>query len=202
MPDPFDSLIEDHARFRALISRPEGATRSHSRKKLLTELERELKTHAQLEEEVYYPTFRQAAQSDEDRQLFFCSTEEHHLLDMYLPELKANLESLEQFRAKLSVTRDLLEKHATEEEEGRLILRARVLLTADELRDLAALAEERRTEIARKWKNPLTRPLKKLQSTVQKVTPSALKNVSGKALAGSKRASSKMQDQGIRVTFH
>ena len=93
--------------------------------------------HSQIEEEIFDPAFSEAARKKDDGKLYFEALEEHHVVDMVLPEIKgADVES-EQFAAKAKVLKDLVEHHA-EEEETEMFPRARKLMTRDELLRLGA----------------------------------------------------------------
>ena len=123
--------------------RPRRCLRSTSekavgkREKLLASIEQELTIHTRIEEEIFYPAFRDAARKKDDGKLYFEALEEHHVVDMVLPEIKsADVES-EQFAAKAKVLKDLVEHHA-EEEETEMFPRARKLMTHDELLRLGA----------------------------------------------------------------
>jgi hypothetical protein len=48
----------------------------------MSEIDREVKIHSQVEEEIFYPAFKEAARSKRDRELFFEAKEEHHVVDL------------------------------------------------------------------------------------------------------------------------
>jgi hypothetical protein len=86
------------------------------REELLEEIEMELKIHTTIEEKIFYPAFREAAEKKDDRKLYYEAVEEHHVVDTVLPELKATEVGSEVFAAKAKVLKDLVEHHAEEEE--------------------------------------------------------------------------------------
>lgn len=194
-----ESLVQDHERVRGLMNRIDATTSrgASTRLKLLAQLEMELKIHSKVEEEVFYPAFLDAARNDDERQLFFRSTEEHHIVDMFFPEIKANVKNDEQFRAKMQVLRELIEHHAGEEEK-EMFPRARTLFDRNEMANLSTAAARRREKLLAQWKNPLTRPLKKIHSAVEKVVPTAVKNAKGKLLAAAAPSRRKVADRGAR----
>ncbi|HMB33213.1 MAG TPA: hemerythrin domain-containing protein [Methylomirabilota bacterium] len=104
----------------------------HEREELLAEIERELKIHTTIEEQIFYPAFRDATEKAEDRKLYFEAQEEHHVVDTVLPELKSADPASETFAAKAKVLKDLVEHHA-QEEETEMFPRARKLLGRGEL---------------------------------------------------------------------
>ena len=130
-------LKEDHVRVRKLLgelvktSERAGARRAQ----LLATIEHELKTHPQIEEDVFYPAFRDAAERSDDRKLYYEAVEEHHVVDMVLPEIKKTRGGSEEFAAKVKVLKDLVDHHAREEEK-EMFPRARKLMDREERREL------------------------------------------------------------------
>src|SRR5919205_1212921 len=134
MPNPITMLKSDHAKVRRLL-RELGETGDRAvkeRERLVREIERELKTHAQIEEELFYPTFKKLAEDTEAEELFFEATEEHHVVDMVLPALKAANPKSPEFEAKAKVLKDLVEHHAREE-ETQMFTQARRLMNDEQL---------------------------------------------------------------------
>jgi hemerythrin-like domain-containing protein len=137
--DAIALLKDDHQQVRALLGELEETTdRAVARReKLLASIEQELTMHTRIEEEIFYPAFRDAARKKDDGKLYFEALEEHHVVDLVLPEIKGTGVESEQFAAKAKVLKDLVEHHA-EEEETEMFPRARKLLTRDELLRLGA----------------------------------------------------------------
>lgn len=79
--------------------------------------------------------------------------------------------------------------HNTKEEEKEMFPKAVALLGADELMGLGEQLEARRKTMIAQWKNPIMRPLKKLQSAAEKFAPASLKNAKGKMIVAAKRKS-------------
>jgi len=52
------------------------------REKLLATIEQELKLHTKIEEEIFYPAFRDAAKKKDDKDLYYEAIEEHHVVDV------------------------------------------------------------------------------------------------------------------------
>ena len=132
--DAITLLKADHQKVRALLGElTESSERATTkREELLAEIERELKIHTTIEEQIFYPAFRDATEKAEDRKLYFEAQEEHHVVDTVLPELKSADPASETFAAKAKVLKDLVEHHA-EEEETEMFPRARKLLGRGEL---------------------------------------------------------------------
>jgi len=132
--DALSLLKEDHHKVRGFLAQlAESSERATTkREELLAAIERELKTHTTIEEQIFYPAFRDATEKAEDRKLYFEAREEHHVVDTVLSELKSTDPASETFAAKAKVLKDLVEHHA-EEEETEMFPRARKLLGRDEL---------------------------------------------------------------------
>lgn len=138
--DAIALLKADHQKVRALLGElTESSERATTkREELLAEIERELKIHTTIEEQIFYPAFRDAAEKADDRKLYFEAVEEHHVVDTVLPELEGTEVGSPTFAAKAKVLMDLVEHHA-EEEESEMFPRARKLLGRERL---ARLGEE------------------------------------------------------------
>jgi hypothetical protein len=79
--------------------------------------------------------------------MFFEAAEEHHVVEMVLPELEASDPASDEFTAKAKVLKELIEHHAGEEEK-EMFKRAKVLMDEDELEELGMRLEERKMELS------------------------------------------------------
>lgn len=184
MPNAITMLKSDHATVKRLL-RELGETTERAtkqRERLVGDIERELKVHSQLEEELFYPTFKKCAEDTEAEDLFYEATEEHHVVDMVLPELKASAVKSPEFAAKAKVLKELVEHHVREE-ETEMFAQARRLMTDEQLRELGEAMTERKKTLVAMWTNPVLKPVKKLQSAMQKVMPTKVKNAKANAIA-------------------
>jgi len=132
--DAIALLKEDHETMRELLSKLEEAE-GQARQSTLKTIEHELKVHTQIEEDIFYPAFREAAEKEDDKELYFEALEEHHVVDLVLPEIKETAPDAEEFPAKAKVLKDLVEHHA-EEEETEMFPRARKLMDRAQLMEL------------------------------------------------------------------
>jgi hypothetical protein len=130
-------LKRDHDLVRKLLSDLESAKTAERRSSLLERIESELKLHTQLEEQIFYPAFHDHARNDEDRKLYFEALEEHHAVDIVLPEVKSADPGTPQFSARVKVLKELVEHHAKEEED-EMFPRTRKLMSDAQLRELGA----------------------------------------------------------------
>jgi hemerythrin superfamily protein len=176
-------LKADHAAVKRLLRElsETGDRAAKQRENLAARIERELKMHAQLEEEIFYPAFKAASKGTEAEDLFFEASEEHHLVDIVLPALMSANPKSHEFAAKAKVLRDLIEHHV-KEEEGQMFAQARELFDDDQLRELGEMMEERRASIEAMWSNPLLRPAKKIQGIVHKMLPTKVKTAKATAV--------------------
>ena len=184
MPNAITMLKSDHATVKRLLRELEGTTERavKQRENLVARIEQELKTHAQLEEEVFYPAFKAVSEGSDAEDLFYEAAEEHHVVDMVLPALKAANPKSHEFTAKAKVLKDLIEHHV-KEEEGQMFAEARRLFSEDQLRELGELMQTRRDTIEAMWKSRMMRPVKKLQSAAHKLLPTKVKTAKATAIA-------------------
>jgi hemerythrin superfamily protein len=172
--DAISLLKADHARVKKLLKRlstsSEGA--AQQRKALLEEIETELKAHTRVEEELFYPAFKQAAKSA-DEHLYYEAVEEHHLVDVVLPETKAADVESEQFSAKAKVVQDLV-LHHVEEEEGQMFMKARRVMSAAQLRELGEQMQSRKEALQ---SGLLTRAAQSAGAALGKIVRSARRGV-------------------------
>lgn len=145
--DAITLLKNDHDTVRDLLSQLESTRESSARKReeLLQQIAEEVRVHTQVEEEIFYPAFQQAAQKKEDAKLYYEALEEHHVVDLVLPEIEEMDPASVEFAAKAKVLKDLIEHHA-EEEEKEMFPRAKKLLDKEELRELGQRIEQRKEE--------------------------------------------------------
>jgi hemerythrin superfamily protein len=147
-PDAIALLKEDHKKVKGLLgdlekSSMRGGPRAQ---KLVTQIDKELTIHAQIEEEIFYPAYRDAVRKKDDRELYYEAKEEHHVVKLVMPELLETPPTADEFPAKAKVLKELVEHHA-DEEEKEMFPKARKVIDREELRDLGARMAERKTEL-------------------------------------------------------
>jgi hemerythrin-like domain-containing protein len=154
MPDAIQLLKADHKEVKELLKKLTETTEraTTSRKDLLEKIEMEVKIHTQIEEEIFYPAFHEAAEKRDDQMMFYEATEEHHVVDMVLPELKQTDPSTRTFTAKAMVLKELIEHHA-DEEEKEMFPKAKKLIDKDELQRLGERMEQRKKELQSKLRS-------------------------------------------------
>lgn len=140
--DAIALLKADHRKVKGLLKRLDEAGGGHERKSLFEQVEQELLVHARLEEELFYPKFKQAiGDDDEDVKMYFEAHEEHEVAERIAAEVREHDDpGSDEYAAKCKVLKDLIEHHI-EEEEGELFASARKAIGRQEL---AALGEDMR----------------------------------------------------------
>ena len=146
--DAITLLKEDHKKVKGLLTQLEKTTErgADRRVKLLGRIETEIKAHTTIEEEIFYPAYRDAVKKKDDRELYQEALEEHHVVDLVLPELKDTDPGGEIFGAKAKVLKELIEHHADEEEQ-EMFPRARKVIGTAELRQLGSRMEGRKRSL-------------------------------------------------------
>lgn len=183
MPNAITMLKSDHATVKRLLRELSETTEraTKQRENLVARIERELKMHAQVEEEVFYPAFKAATRGSDAEDLFYEAAEEHHIVDMVLPALKAANPKSHEFSAKAKVLKDLVEHHIREE-ETQMFAEARKIFGDEQLRELGDMMQGRKDSVEAMWDNPLLRPVKKLQSAAHKMLPTKVKTAKAAAI--------------------
>ena len=142
-------LKSDHQKVRGLLAELAETTHraSKTRIELLGKIALELRVHTTIEEEIFYPAFREAGEKHEDEKMFFEAMEEHRAAgDLVLPDLEATEVDSAQFGGRAKVLKELVEHHA-DEEEKEMFPRARELLGVDALRELGERMQARKVEL-------------------------------------------------------
>jgi len=147
--DAITLLKDDHKVMRRLLSELESTTAraAKKRKELLLKVEANLKAHTTIEEEIFYPAFKQAGEKSDDDKMYFEALEEHRAAgDLVLPDLMKTEVTSENFSGRAKVLKELVEHHAHEEEK-EMFPRAKKLLSKDELAELGERLQQRKDEL-------------------------------------------------------
>jgi hemerythrin-like domain-containing protein len=113
-----------------------------TRTELFGRLEREMRVHEVLEEEILYPALKE---HDKAKDLALEGYEEHHVVDTIMGEMRDVSVEDETWTAKFSVMKENIEHHI-EEEEGEMFPKAREIFSADDLEDMGERMAARREE--------------------------------------------------------
>src|ERR1043165_9881734 len=146
----FQLLKEDHQKVSGIFQQLEPTTEraEKTRTELFAKLNEELSIHAQIEETIFYPAIKEAA---ETREIVLEGFEEHHVVKMLLKELEAMPVDTEEWAANFKVLQENVEHHV-EEEEGEMFQKARDVLSEDEINRLGEQMEEMKKQLQQQMK--------------------------------------------------
>jgi hemerythrin superfamily protein len=133
--DAIEMLRADHQKVRNLFQDYEKAQDQKAKRKIAQQVFVELEIHAQLEENVFYPAFKQEA-DQEGKQLVAESLQEHQRVKDLIEELREFDADDETFDIKFHELMENVEHHVEEEESEMLPEADQVLAEqAEELMD-------------------------------------------------------------------
>ena len=131
--NPAVSLLKaDHDRVKKLFDQFEKTKGRAAKKKIVREALAELKVHAAIEEEIFYPAIRKPIGKD----IMNEADEEHHVAKLLIAELETMKGSESHFDAKFTVLAENV-RHHIKEEENEMLPKARGVKL-----DFEALAEK------------------------------------------------------------
>lgn len=136
-------LAEDHRKVEDLFEQFEKARGAERKQKLVQQICTELKVHAQLEEEIYYPAVRgQVEDADLDEAYV-----EHDGAKLLINELEAAEPDEAFYDAKVKVLQEQIEHHVKEEERQRDSLFAQTRKTDIDLDAMGERIRARKAEL-------------------------------------------------------
>src|SRR6201999_3571276 len=107
--DAITLLKDDHKLIRRLLGELESTTTraAKKRKELLVKVAANLKAHTTIEEEIFYPAFKEAGKKSDDDKMYFEALEEHRAAgDLVLPDLLRTDPSSEKFSGRAKVLKE------------------------------------------------------------------------------------------------
>jgi len=113
--DGLQLLAADHRKVEDLFAAFEKASGASAKEKLVRQICTELKVHAQIEEEIYYPAIRGKVEEDALDEAYV----EHDSAKLLINELEAAEPDEGFYDAKVKVLSELIEHHVKEEEKQR-----------------------------------------------------------------------------------
>jgi hemerythrin-like domain-containing protein len=150
--DAIELLKQDHRKVKALFSEFESTKGRpvDQRRKTAEGIVRELMVHETIEEQVFYPAFKEAADK-EGKELVAESKEEHHVVDLIIEELQGVELGAEDFEAKMKVLQENVEHHI-DEEEKEMFPDAKKMLGEEKLQELGGVMAELKESLLREVK--------------------------------------------------
>ena len=97
-----DLLQEDHDKVRGMLTELSNTTNRAAKKRteLLQKIKKEVSIHTSIEEEIFYPAFRDSS-ADESKQLYFEAKEEHRAVEQFvLPDLEDTEPTSDEFQGR------------------------------------------------------------------------------------------------------
>ncbi len=149
--DAITLLKDDHKTLRTLLDELEKSTSRAAKKRttLLAKVAANLRAHSAIEEEIFYPAFKDAGEKSDDDKMYFEALEEHRAAgDLVLPDLLKTNPASEKFSGRAKVLKELVEHHAGEEEKD-MFPRAKRILTKEELLSLGERMQARKRQLLR-----------------------------------------------------
>lgn len=144
-----DLLIRQHKKAKASFKKLENGRGDAA---MLTELANELAAHMAIEHELFYPAVVAL-----DEHMIAESFEEHALGELALKRLLASSLEAEDFQAKVTAVKELIEHHADEEEE-ELFPKVEKAIDDAQLKELGKTMKARFTElVAAGWESVYAR---------------------------------------------
>jgi hemerythrin superfamily protein len=125
-------LKADHDRVKRLFDQFEATESKAAKKKIVREALTELKVHAAIEEEIFYPAVRKPIGKD----IMNEADEEHHVAKLLIAELDSMQGTESHYEAKFTVLAENV-RHHIKEEENEMLPKAKSVKV-----DFAALAEK------------------------------------------------------------
>ena len=115
-------LKSDHQKVKELFDKFEESKNSAAQAKIVANAIQELKVHATIEEELFYPSVRQ--QIDDEDGIMPEADEEHHVAKVLIAELENMKGDEEHWEAKFMVLAESV-RHHIKEEEGQMFPKAK-----------------------------------------------------------------------------
>jgi iron-sulfur cluster repair protein YtfE (RIC family) len=137
-----DFLKRQHRELEKTFKEALKSERPRERRQMLQEIQAQIQLHSMLEEQIFYPAYREAAATKKAAELVAEALEEHHVVDLVLADLAKVEPSAENYEAKITVLMELIEHHV-EEEEAEMFPSAEKKLGKQRLEELAEELAER-----------------------------------------------------------
>jgi hemerythrin superfamily protein len=131
--DALELLEEDHEKVKELFEEAEETEDQKEKKRIFSEIQSELETHARIEETVFYPAMEK---HEELKDMVLESIEEHRQIKTLLKEIDNLKSDSEKLEPKLAVLMENVEHHAEEEEEGKMFPKIRQICSQEDLEEL------------------------------------------------------------------
>lgn len=143
--DPIRLLKSDHDAVKELFDKFESAKSQGPKVKAARQAIVELKVHAAIEEDIFYPAFDKEMKAGEAHDIYLEAEEEHHVAHVLIAELDAMPDDHEHFEAKFTVLAENI-RHHIKEEETEMLTKAKEM-GKDRLAELGEQMQARKKEL-------------------------------------------------------
>lgn len=134
-------LKKQHREVEALFKKALAAEEPTERLNLFKQIDRDLRLHSVIEEEIFYPEVKRRVEKSEERLEVAEAYEEHGLVKITIESLEKLDPGSEQYKAKLVVLGDLVQHHV-DEEESTMFKMAHHHFDKAELEEMGSRLEE------------------------------------------------------------
>jgi hypothetical protein len=141
--DAIKLLVQDHRIVEDLFEKFEKASGDGRKEKLARQICTELKVHAQIEEEIFYPAFRGKIDDDDLDEAYV----EHDGAKVLINDIEAGGPDDEFYDAKVKVLQEQIEHHVKEEEKQHGSLFSQARKTDVDLEALGEVLARRKAEL-------------------------------------------------------
>jgi hemerythrin-like domain-containing protein len=141
--DAIALLKADHQRVKDLFAQYEAAANVETKRTLAAQVFMELETHAQLEENIFYPAVNEGTNEGPD--LVKESVQEHETVHQLIQELQGMAQDTEKFDAKFQELIHNVEHHVEEEESEMFPLAEQEL--AEDLEEMSEEMQELKADL-------------------------------------------------------
>ncbi|MDQ3133334.1 MAG: hemerythrin domain-containing protein [Acidobacteriota bacterium] len=135
--DVFELLTNDHRKVSAIFEQLEQTSDVTTRQTLFAQVKQELDLHAYVEETLFYPKLKEAA---ETREIILEAYEEHQEVKDLLTEMQGLSPDGDEWSDLLQELKESVEHHV-DEEENEMFPQAREVLSASEIDQLGTQIE-------------------------------------------------------------
>ena len=143
MNEFFQMLKKDHVEVKGILGQLTETKEAKKREELFLKLKQELVPHMKAEESTFYPPLLAKKDAREDAME---GIEEHHVSDLVQKELEMMPKGEEQWGAKMSVFKELVEHHI-KDEESKVFKSAEKALNPDELQKIMKKFDQEKHKI-------------------------------------------------------
>lgn len=148
MNEFFQMLKKDHVEQKEILGQLTETKEAKKREELFKKLKEELVPHIKAEESTFYPPL---LAKKEAREVALEGLEEHHVSELIQNELEMMPKGEEQWGAKMSVFKELVEHHI-KDEESKVFKSAEKALDSDEFKTIMKKFDQEKQKIKKTLK--------------------------------------------------